>query len=429
MKLVNILKLDGEYLRNIGFQSGGNIAAQVINIASLPIITRLFDPSEIGLFNLFMQSIALVTILISLRAEHVVLLPRSDGHAGEILGFVASFGTLSSLAMTAIAAGLVFQGVVPDEYRVWVLILPVTSFLIVFAQATQQYSQRSADFRRSGMSEVVNRLANNLVAIGAGVAGLHGVWLGIATAMGFVGKLVVFRSSLRGLSPNLLAGIRHGWHRIGEQNLRRILGSMMLSHVMLALTMLLPLIYIGHRYGPEYTGHFSLVLGTLALPTTLIGNAVGHVFYQRASRQFSHGGPFDSLLIANARMLLLVAVPAFAFVGILGPSIYPLIFGAQWGVAGQTAQIYALAAAVSFLSVPFDRSGLIVNAWWYGPAWQFSRLATTVVVIYLCDVADVSYLGFVFWLTLQSTLLFVVDGMASYIFSKRHRKFSAVSPD
>ena len=91
MNLLALLKLDSGYLKNIGFQSSGTILAQLVNIASLPVIARLYDPVEIGIFNLFMQALAIATILISFRVEHVVtacwvcgrfrrcVLPHHDG--------------------------------------------------------------------------------------------------------------------------------------------------------------------------------------------------------------------------------------------------------------------------------------------------------------------------------------------------------------
>lgn len=427
MRLLKFLNLDAVYLKNIGFQSGGNILAQVINIVSLPIITRLFTPAEIGVFNLFMQFMALSTILISLRVEHVVMLPKTDDHARELVGFVAGFGGLSCAGMTAILAGLVMAGLIPVEYRVWALILPLTSFLIVFAQAAQQLSQRSADFRRSGMSEIANRAGNSVVSIAAGLLGFHGIWLGIATAAGFVGKLFVVGGALRPVAFAPVRGTLKGRKRIRAQKLERLLGSMILSHSMLAVTALAPLTYVGYRYGEDFTGQFSLVLGTLALPTTLVGNAVGQVFYQRASQLFSNGDTFVTLLLANAKMLLFIALPAFLFVALTGPFLYYFVFGPQWYVAGQTAQIYAVAAAFSFMTVPFERSGLIVNAWWYGPSWHFGRLVTTLCVLVACEIITATYLTFVVLLTIQSVLLYLVDGGASYLFSKRDTKFSSRS--
>ncbi len=281
------------------------------------------------------------------------------------------------------------------------------------------------NFRRSGISEVANRAGNSLVSVGAGLLGLPGIWLGFGTGAGIVCKILVLAGALKPVAFAPVQGAITGQKRIRTQKFERLLGSLILSHGMLAITALVPLVYIGYRYGEALTGQFALVLGTLALPTTLLGNAVGQVFYQRASQQFASGARFVSLLLANARMLLFIALPSFLFVVLTGPFLYSFIFGAQWYVAGQTAQIYAVAAAASFMTVPFDRSGLIVNAWWYGPSWHFGRLVTTLGVIGLCEVVSASYMTFVLLLTIQCVLLYIVDGGASYLFSRRDKKFSS----
>ena len=423
MRLTKFFKLDSGYLRNIGLQSGGNILAQAINIVSLPLITRLFHPADFGAFNLFLQFMALTTILISLRVEHVVMLPKTDDQAKELVGFVAGFGAMSCAGLTGICLCLVVAGLIPIEYQIWALILPMTSFLIVFAQAAQQLSQRSEDFRKSGMSEVANRAGNGLVSIGAGLLGLPGFWLGVATATGFASKILVVRGALKSVSFAPMRGALTGRTRIRAQGLEKLLGSMILSHGMLAVTTLAPLTYIGYRYGEDFTGQFALVLGTLALPTTLVGNAIGQVFYQRASQMFANGGAFSALLLANVRLLFFIALPAFLFVALTGPFLYPLVFGSQWHVAGETAQIYAVAAAFSFMTVPFDRSGLIVNAWWYGPSWHFGRLVTTLATILLSEMISAPYMTFVWFVAVQSVLLYAIDGCSSYLFARRNTKF------
>ena len=144
-----------------------------------------------------MQALAIATILISFRVEHVVMLPKEDYEAKQLVGFVAGFGAMSCLIMTVIIVVLALFGVIPETYRAWMLILPGTAFLVVYAQASQQLSQRSEDFRRSGMSEVANRAGNSLVSVGAGFLGWPGLWLGIGTASGFVCKLFAVSGSLR----------------------------------------------------------------------------------------------------------------------------------------------------------------------------------------------------------------------------------------
>ena len=115
MRLLTFLKLDVGYLRNIGFKVEATFFAQVINIVSLPIITRLFDPADIGVFNLFMQFMALATILISLRVEHVVMLPKTDDHARELVGFVVGFGIIVMCRHDSSPGGSFSGGIDPGD--------------------------------------------------------------------------------------------------------------------------------------------------------------------------------------------------------------------------------------------------------------------------------------------------------------------------
>jgi O-antigen/teichoic acid export membrane protein len=420
-----VFTLDKTYLKNIRWQGMGNTVAQVVNILSLPIISRLFTPGELGMLNMFVEALAFVSIVMSFRVEHVVMLPRKDREADELFAFVFSFGVLSCTVCTALFAVVAVLGVVPSDYRIWALLLPVTAFFMVFSQAAQQLSQRSADFMHSGLSEAVNRFSNSLFSIIAGAFGATGLVLGIAVAIGFLFKSLTFFSLLSNLSTNLLRAVLVGLRRIRRQGLQRLLGSLIVSHGMLAVTSIMPLWFIAERWGNDYVGYFSLVLSTLALPTRLLGTAVGQVFYQRASSTFAAEKPFRKLLVSNAKLLILIAVPGFSIVFFFGPFLYPFVFGQEWAIAGQVAQYYVFAATLSFLSVPFDRSGLIVNAWWYGPSWHIGRMVTTFAVIYFSELYNATFFGFLFWLTIQASTMYVIDASATYLFSLRTHPFTS----
>ena len=104
--------------------------------------------------------------------------------------------------------------------------------------------------------------------------------------------------------------------------------------------------------------------------------------------------------------------------------MYALVFGAPWAEAGKIASYYSVAAALSFFTTPFDRSGIIVNAWWYGPAWHLSRLITTAIVLVVAWFFELSFLHFMYILTLQISLMYTIDGIASFMFSRRNQAFS-----
>ena len=74
------------------------------------------------------------------------MLPKTDDDARELVGFVVGFGIIACVGMTAALAGLSLAGLISETYHFWALILPLASFLVVFAQAAQQLSQRSDGF-------------------------------------------------------------------------------------------------------------------------------------------------------------------------------------------------------------------------------------------------------------------------------------------
>ncbi|WP_415890271.1 lipopolysaccharide biosynthesis protein [Neptuniibacter sp. SY11_33] len=420
-----MFSLDKDYLKNIKWQSSGNIIAQAVNIMSLPIVTRLFTPSEVGVLNIFVQALAFATIIISFRVEHVVMLPKRDRHARELASFIFGFGVISCLTLLIMVYALLQFDLIPDEYRMWAPLLPIVAFLTVLSQGVQQLSQRSANFKLSGLSEVVNRVTNSLFAIVGGFLSGPGVVLGIAVGVGFFFKTLTFWSSIQSINKTIWSGAILGVRRIKRLSLQRLLGSLIVSHGLLAITSMAPLWYMANEWGNDYVGYFSLVLATLALPTRLLGNAVGQVFYQRAASSFAQNNSFNQLMIKNFKLLFLIALPGFSVVFFFGGYLYPLIFGESWSAAGIVAQYYVFAAALSFLSVPFDRSGLIVNAWWYGPSWHVLRVITTLLVIYISDLFALSFYDFLLLLTIQAAVMYVIDLAASFIFSRRSNPFSS----
>ena len=92
-------------------------------------------------------------------------------------------------------------------------------------------------------------------------------------------------------------------------------------------------------------------------------------------------------------------------------------FGAQWEEARKIASFYTIAAALSFFTTPFERSNVIVNAWWYGPAWHFSRLVTTILVVGLSWFLRFTFWEFLYLLILQVSVMHIIDGMASFLFA------------
>jgi O-antigen/teichoic acid export membrane protein len=189
--------------------------------------------------------------------------------------------------------------------------------------------------------------------------------------------------------------------------------------------LLLPFVAIAQLYDAEILGQFALVMTTIFLPSGLVGTAIGQVYYQRAARQWAEGKHFFPLWRDMVHNLLKIGVPIYAVVALLSEFAYPLVFGDQWFVAGEFAKWMSVAACVSFVSSPMDRTCLIVRAGFYSIVWSVYRLASTVVVIWIATALEFSPVSFVKAFVVQMCMTLGIDLGMSRRFSQGRLGFFA----
>ena len=123
-----------------------------------------------------------------------------------------------------------------------------------------------------------------------------------------------------------------------------------------------------------------MAMATLCIPSTLIGNAIGQVYYQRAAANWADHVSIAPLWKSTARNLLLFGVPIYAVIALLSPYAYPFLFGEAWVLSGTMAQMLSVATCFSFASSPLDRTCLVVGAWWYPIFWHTFRASSALAV-------------------------------------------------
>lgn len=408
------------YWRDVAWQFSGTSLAQIVGIAGLPVLTRLYTPKDFAVQSLFLQVVTYATALVTWRYEYFVQLPKSDEDVHALNRLVLKLGCFTVVVSTpllwifrdAIAAQLGNSDVAP-----WLILAPVTAVLFSWAVAIQNNAQRRGDFKTSGLSELVGKLAYVSTGIVGALTHLGVAGLVITSAASAVGKamfgIVRRPAGWGGSSQVKVDAVR----RVGS-HYGRLATSTVLAHVLSTSAIALPQVAIARLYGADMLGQFALVIATIFLPTGLLGVAIGHVYYQRAARTWAEGAPFFSLWREMALKLLMIGVPVYALVALLSKVAYPFVFGDQWDVAGEFATWMAAAALVSFISTPMDRTCLIVGAGTYLILWSLCRLVSTVVVVWLAAALEFSPSSFVMAVVIQMCVVLAMDLWMSYRFSQ-----------
>ncbi len=408
------------YLRDVLFQASGNTAAQLLGIAAMPILTRLYAPSDFAAFNLFSQAVAALTILMTFRYEYLVMLPASHLEAMSVLKLTFLLGAAHTIWMTPLLATMPSDwpwlhstGPISD----WLWLAPISALAFSLAVGKQQVVQRHGDFRSSAMAEFIGRCAY----VGSAL-------LGVLALPNLAGMMLSTLSS----SLGKLAWLRHRgaemhkplW-RIAEapiaSSIHRLALSTSAANLISLISGIVPMIFIANRYGASALGQYGLVVSTLFLPSTLLGQAIGQVFYQRASAHAAENKEFSGLLVKTAINLSLVGVPIYILVWLLSPIMYPIVFGVEWEPSGEMARWLSIAACIGLITTPLDKTSLVKGVWWYLPFWHSLRSITAVIMVIVAENNNATIIEYLKLLSLQTGFLYGMDLFFSYKFSKQGR--------
>jgi len=410
------------YLRDIFRVLFGNGLGQAIGLASLPFLSRIFSPRDFAVQNLFIQFVGFASVILTWRYEFLIALPEKEEHARALERFVLFSAAIGVAVGTPVVwvlrkelAGLLGE----SELASYLPIAVASASLLSIAVALQNLTQRHQNYRLSSLSEVISKAGYVLVAFIGGWL-VDGPWgLLMATAGGAILKIALLWTEQKPNSrptPSVSSGAILDVVFL----YRKLAGSISLSHVLMALTAAIPSIFIAHTFGNEVLGQFALVATTLFLPSALLGNSLGQVYFQRAAAAWTKGESFQGLWSRTTQWLLVTGGPTYLITWVLAGRLYPLVFGAKWSSAGAYATMLVPAAFFSFLTSPLDRGSLVVGAWKYVLAWHMFRTFSTGALVLMAENLEWTIERFLMGLSIQMSICYLIDFWAGNRFALRH---------
>jgi O-antigen/teichoic acid export membrane protein len=346
----------------------GTALGQLIVVAVMPLLTRLYTPQDLGIFGLFSSFLGVAGVATCLRLEWgVASAPGEDEAAGLLVLCLAVLPGVS-LLLAAVLAGLIGTDVVSfGLLPMWTVPLAFLALLATGAfSALRYWHVGRRDFRDVSAATVAQGLgrAGASAALGFTGAGWAGLLLG-----DLVGRVL----GIGRLWRRALPGLRGQWtgdkgRRLGER-LRvawRYPLVVLPSSLLDALAAALPLPVIATLFGPDSAGQFALVWRVASVPTALIGASVADVFHAHAREaRAAGGGAVRRLLLRTSSRLALLATVIYLPVCVAAPFAFKWVFGREWQASGWLMLVLlpmwwtsAVVSPVSRLLVVVDRPAL-----------------------------------------------------------------------
>lgn len=342
------------FVKNILVLAGGTASAQLINIICLPLLTRLYTPSEFGVFAIFNAINAIVAVFCTWKYENAIIAVETDQRAklSAILVIVLSGVIASFLLILAIAIISVFSIRWEDIYS-----LTFASYFAVIVGAWYQayYFWNNRHLSYSCMSKARLLGALTMVAFSTsygyfigGVNGLlYGTVLGLCVNLFYLqrnGNALINLKRLPSLKKLVVVAI----------NLKRFPKYLVVSSMFDRTSAQIHLMLFAKFYDTAVSGALGLHNRIISLPTSIIGNAVGDVFKRQASESLRETGQCRSLFLKAALSLFLFASPIAIILMLFAPQIFVFVFGEQWQQAGEISQILSINFWIAFVVSPLS---------------------------------------------------------------------------
>lgn len=362
--MLNKLRSQSEFTKNVLTLVSGTAVAQFVPLLIAPILTRIYTPDDFGLLAIFTSLASLLAIVATGRYEVAIVLPQKDEDAKSLF----ALSLLIALGVSVLSGLIVLLG--GTQISVWydapslttyLYLIPAAVFLAGVFQSLSYYATRNKAFANLSYSKVGESLSGSLVKVGLGISkiGAGGLIVGNLTGA-FVSSLILFRKLWRSNHIRDLFGDKANILAQGRlySDFLKINTIHAFSDVLQAMLLIF---FLTSFFGTTALGFYAFASRIIKTPLSIVAGSVTQVFYQKSSEKYASGLTVRPLVMKMVRNLSLGFAPIFAVLLFFGPPIFAFVFGDNWRIAGEFAQILAPWMFVSFVVVPISQIPVVVH--------------------------------------------------------------------
>src|SRR5699024_7608674 len=175
-----------EYARFFLMFFSGTLFAQIITVSLSPFLTRIYSPSEFGLYGIYIAIVTILIVFVTGRYEYAIN-ASNEKDAYLLFRLVKILSIITSLVIFFII--LVFGDALSKLLNLTVsknilFFIPLTLLPIGFLQATTYYLNRKKNFKILSSSKILQSLMNGLSSIVMGLSKFSLIGLILAHVIG-----------------------------------------------------------------------------------------------------------------------------------------------------------------------------------------------------------------------------------------------------
>lgn len=375
-------------LRRLGALASGTVLAQVVQLLNFVALAKLYTLTEVGIYGVFAAIVGTLAPVALLGYE--MLIPgTSDEDLGPYLKAMLLL-LLPMVLLLGLMAMLLSYGHA-QAIGLWVA-------GTVIQRLAEMHNVRTNRFRWISVARLMPPVTMALLLVAFAWLDVQGIdrlidWqAGLTLALGL---------TYAGLTlPRAVLSTRHTMTMMGA-TLRKSVNAplyLMPSNLLNLAAYNVPVLVIGHWFGPELAAQYAYVLRFGFGPVGLVGSTLYQVFYGFLSEAVRTGNKamFDQYARARKHMRPVAVVVAVGM-ALIYPLGFRYVLGPQWMTAGWISMLFAPLFAIMLYTNSVSVVLNLFNRQRYAFISQISYFVISVLAFGLAVLLGNAWIGFVFF--------------------------------
>ncbi|MGR5515786.1 oligosaccharide flippase family protein [Vibrio harveyi] len=327
-------------IKKISVLVSGSVLSQILTIAVLPLLTRMYTPEDFALLAKVTTLSLLISIVLTLRLEVSIVLPRSNLVSRKIHSVVSLFVVFTSTFIFVISIPIV------EFFGVFHQALIVAAFLSII-NITINNSIRMSNYRKIAkikLFQVISTIFFQVVFFTVFEFELGLVW-------GYI--LGVFLTSLIFYDYDFFMGFPKLNFIIYTLNRYRDFPLYNASQALVnSFSGNLLIFSIGSLFSNSILGQYSIANRAIQTPMSILSSSIKQVLFKHISDTKNNRSPvYKNLMKQTCTSALVPIIPFFVYY-LYSVEIITFVFGEQWALAGELSCYLLFWFYFVFVSTP-----------------------------------------------------------------------------
>lgn len=364
-----------KFVRNVMQAASGTAAANLLMLAALPLLSRIYSPAEFGVFAIYMAASIILSGMACAKYELAIPIPKGDWQAWHTLRLSMLVSVIVPIIVLIVV--LAWQPESLARLGNWLYLLPIGILLDASSRAFSFWLTRKGEFAWLACGRLIQVVAVIAIQIFYGLvfSGCEGL------VFGFLGgglMLFLFNGwKVRATRPT--TDPQPCDYRRLALNYQQYPRYLMLAHSGATFGSSLPVFFFGYYFGESIAGLFAVAMRVIDRPVQLVGQAVFQVFYPEASRQYAQQGHCLQLFTKTTRVLSYFGLGLLLLMLTAAPWGARWLLGPAWAECGFMIQLLAPMLVLQLLHTPVSGLFMIANKQHVDLMWTSLRVGLVVV--------------------------------------------------